>query len=562
MKNPIFLFLFIAIGALTFSACQSSEERAKAVIVDKYKEFDSTYVSNLFKNEILSGALIKSSIKVDSAHQILNSLRTLYSSNGNQLIWQELTSGQLDGQAELVQQIIAAAGDHGLSPAHYGLDELKNLIGAEKTEENTDIRALVAHRAKIDALISAAALAYSRDMFEGRLKTQWEIPAKTMDYAAAFGQAISDGKITEYFQGLRPRTFGYEKLVAELARLKKVKTDGGFSKVPTKFSYSKGKSGEAISALIARLKMSDALPSNFNGDKLDDEVLSAVKKFQSDNGIPNTGNIRKQTLAALNKPVEEIIQQVILNLDRQRWLPQEMEEEFVWVNIPDCTVDYYRDGKSILDMIVVVGDPKSPTPVFREDMTHVIFSPAWNVPMSIAKEEILNYIHINPNLLIVAEVDVFHKGKKLDNPLSVKWTPELVNSRDYTFRVRPGGGNSLGDVKFMFPNHHSVYMHDTNSKECFDESVRTLSAGCIRVHKPVDLARVILEEKGGWDNARIKRNMGLKREQVVYLPSEIPVYLYYLTAWVDDTGKLQLRKDYYRHDKKQLAKWDALNKSA
>jgi len=239
-----------------------------------------------------------------------------------------------------------------------------------------------------------------------------------------------------------------------------------------------------------------------------------------------------------------------------------MGDEFVWVNIPDCTMDYYRDGESVLDMIVVVGDPKSPTPVFTEEMSHLIFSPAWNVPMSIAKEEILNYIHINPNLLIVAEVDVFYKGKKLKNPLSVDWTPELVNSRDYTFRVRPGGGNSLGDVKFMFPNHHSVYMHDTNSKECFTESDRAVSAGCIRVHKPVDLARVILEEKGGWDNARIKRNMGLKREQVVHLPTKIPVYLYYLTAWVDDDGQLQLRKDIYRHDKKQVKKWNSMNKRA
>lgn len=562
MKNtPALIFLLVLFTGI-FSACQSSEERKQAEIVDKYKEFDSSYVKNLFENETLNAALLENAFSVDTSFQLLESLKSFYALNNNAFVWQDLTDGKLNSQAELVQQIVLAATDHGLNPAHYGIDELKALIAENKQEENTSYKSLVAHRAKVDALISAAALTYSRDMYEGRLKTKWEIPAKSMDYATAFNAALKDGKVTEYFKSLRPSAFGYDALVAELARLRKVKEAGGFSKVPTNYSYTKGKSGEAVSALIKRLQMSDDLSQDFSGDKINEELLNAVKDFQSDNGIPNTGNVRKQTLAALNKPIEEIIDQVVLNLDRQRWLPQKMEEEFVWVNIPDCTVDVYRNGKSILDMIVVVGDPKSPTPVFREDMTHLIFSPAWNVPMSIAKEEILNYIHINPNLLIVAEVDVFHKGKKLDNPLSVKWTPELVNSRDYTFRVRPGAGNSLGDVKFMFPNHHSVYMHDTNSKECFTESVRTLSAGCIRVHKPVDLARVILEEKGGWDNARIKRNMGLKREQVVHLPSKIPVYLYYLTAWVDDSGQLQLRKDYYRHDQKQLKRWTEMNKSA
>jgi len=561
LKKSLILLLFFAIGALFCSSCKTSEERKQAVIIDKYKEFDAAYVKNLFENEILGSEFLEEGIQVDSSKKVLENLKHLYADNGYQFFWQDLTSGDLNGRAELIMQVVANAGDHGLNAADYGFDALKKIIGENKTEENTSYKSLVAHRAKIDALISTTALAYSRDMYEGRMKTKWEIPEKKLDYASSFGTAITEGKITEYFTSLRPSGFGYDKLVEQLARLRKLKLEGGFPKVSTNYSFTKGKSGEAVSALIKRLKISGELAQGFEGDKLNDEVLAAVKLFQSNNGIPSTGNIRRQTRAALNKSVDEVIDQVVLNLDRQRWLPSDMGKEFVWVNIPDCTMDYYRNGKSILDMIVVVGDPKSPTPVFTEDMSHLIFSPAWNVPMSIAKEEILNYIHINPNLLIVAEVDVFHKGKKLDNPLSVDWTPELVNSRDYTFRVRPGGGNSLGDVKFMFPNHHSVYMHDTNSKECFSESVRTLSAGCIRVRKPVDLARVILEEKGGWDNARIKRNMGLKNEQVVHLPTKIPVYLYYLTAWVNEEGQLQLRKDYYGHDRKQLAKWTSMNKA-
>jgi len=282
-------------------------------------------------------------------------------------------------------------------------------------------------------------------------------------------------------------------------------------------------------------------------------LLAAVKLFQSNNGIQSTGNVRSQTKAKLNEPVEEGIKRVILNLERMRMLPEAMGENFVFVNVPDCTMDFYRDGKSVQNQIVVVGDPKSQTPIFKEDMTHVIFSPNWNVPMSIAREEILQYLHINPNLLIVAGVTVFHKGKKVKEPWSMEWTPDLVNSRDYTFRVRPDPKlNALGTVKFMFPNHHSVYIHDTNDTSCFKEPNRAASAGCIRAHQPVDLAVELLASKEGWTKDRIKRNMGLKNEQSVDLASPVPVYLYYLTAWVDDQGVFQNRKDIYGLDKKQI----------
>jgi murein L,D-transpeptidase YcbB/YkuD len=252
----------------------------------------------------------------------------------------------------------------------------------------------------------------------------------------------------------------------------------------------------------------------------------------------------------MNVPVEARIRQIELNLERWRWLPRDLGSRYILVNIPEYRLEVWESGRVPIAMNVVVGKTDTPTPIFSDRMTYLVFSPYWNVPPDIAQGETLPEVMKDPGFLQRANMEVIDvKGQPLDPS-----TIDLLDPTQYRFRQRPGTDNSLGLVKFMFPNQYNVYLHDTPADSLFARASRSFSHGCVRLEKPDALAQYVLGDQPEWTMERIAEAMHAGEERVVKLRQPIPVYLGYWTARVSGDGEMQFRKDVYGIDGRQSAR--------
>jgi murein L,D-transpeptidase YcbB/YkuD len=255
---------------------------------------------------------------------------------------------------------------------------------------------------------------------------------------------------------------------------------------------------------------------------------------------------------ALNVPAAARVRRIEINMERWRWLPRELEERYILVNLANFALDVVEYGRSALTMRVVIGKPERRTPFFSADMTYLVLNPHWYVPPTIAIQDKLPLIRRDSNYLARQHFKLFRSGDngvtRVD-PLSVDWS--AVSARNFPYRLRqnPGSRNALGRVKFMFPNPYHVYLHDTPSRELFAKTERAFSSGCIRLEKPIELAEYLLRDDPNWSRQRILTTIERGAEQVVPLPTTIPVHLLYWTAWVDEQGLVNFRQDIYERDK-------------
>ncbi len=249
-------------------------------------------------------------------------------------------------------------------------------------------------------------------------------------------------------------------------------------------------------------------------------------------------------IAALNVPIDRRVRQIALNMERWRWLPRDLGNRYILVNIPEMRLDVYEGERAPLTMRVVVGKSDTQTPIFNDEMTYLVFSPYWNVPPGIAEGETLPSVVNDPGFLARNNMEVLDASGNVVDPESI----DLENAGAYRFRQRPGTDNSLGLVKFMFPNQFDVYLHDTPADSLFARAARSFSHGCVRVEDPVALAQYVLRDQPEWDRARIDEAMHAGEEKTVKLKSAIPVYLGYWTARVHADGTAQFRRDVYDVD--------------
>jgi murein L,D-transpeptidase YcbB/YkuD len=239
-----------------------------------------------------------------------------------------------------------------------------------------------------------------------------------------------------------------------------------------------------------------------------------------------------------------------VNLERLRWLPDTVRnQEFILVNIANYQLDYINKLDTMLSARVIVGKQYHESPIFTADMSYIVFSPYWNIPSSIIKKEIVPSVRKNPNYLDQKNMEVVTYSGKAVDPSSINWSSK---SFPYLIRQKPGGSNSLGLVKFMFPNQYSVYIHDTPSKALFTKEERALSHGCIRVQDPIKLASLLLKDNPEWTSKKIDEAMHQSNEKIVNLDKKIPVILLYLTFWSDSNGKAYFRPDIYNRDQEVL----------
>lgn len=342
---------------------------------------------------------------------------------------------------------------------------------------------------------------------------------------------------------------GYRKLKEQLAKLRQ----SGAKAEPVEpielgASLKLGMSGPRVGQLRTRLKVASAEVADTI--KFDDALFEAVKSYQKAADLVVDGIAGKKTIGHLNAHIPgDPIADIIANMERWRWLPRDLGSYHVHVNVPEFTVRIMDAGKVSHQTRVVVGRPANPTPIFSDEMEYIVVNPYWNVPYSIAKKELLPKIKANPARFMRAKgYQVVSRGRVI-SPRAVNWRG--VNLRSVRIRQKPGKRNALGQVKFMFPNQHAVYLHDTPSKSLFDKEMRAYSHGCVRVHNPMEFADALLAKDAKFNGKRLRKAVGGKQKHY-NLSHHIPVHLTYFTVAVDETGAMVRFADIYGHHRKML----------
>ena len=464
-------------------------------------------------------------------------VRAVYAVFENSPLW--LQEGGVKERADALLEALKTAPDHGLDTAAYPVSEITALVNATRLTDTASAGTL----ADADVLLTSAYVAYAADMLVGQVDPQtvsqaWNIPAmpKELDSAVVLGIESSDLK--ESFAAMAPQDADYTSLKAAFMRYRKLAAGGGWQAVT-----SATPAAELETRISSELAMGDSARDETRGaDSLSTAAplpaaatpaatnKSLLAQYQERHGLTRTGKLDKATLAELNVSAAERAKQIAANLERHRWLPRSLGSRYVYVNVPAFRLDAYDSGQKALSMKVVVGAEFEGrvTPVFSDSMETVAFRPYWNITPDIQAKEIVPKLRSNPGYLEAENMEWYNDG----------------GTR--RIRQRPGDKNSLGLVKFLFPNNFNIYLHDTPAKSLFKQEFRAASHGCIRLEKPAELAQWVL----GWDAARVQdaMNGGGDNKQVKVSP-KIPVYIVYFTSYYRD-GQLFFGDDIYNRDDK------------
>ncbi len=343
----------------------------------------------------------------------------------------------------------------------------------------------------------------------------------------------------------------YYWLRKELVRLDSLSKSGGWPKVELlDKSLHFGESDSLLPILSQSLFLHGDLPYTDTASVVVDSFLVAgIKRFQARHGLKPDGVAGPSFFRQLNVTVESRMDQILLNMERSRWMPSDYPPDYLIVNIPDFSLYAYTNGKQQWTIPVVVGKELHETATFKGVLKHIVFNPYWVIPPGILYKEIIPGVRSNPSYLKKHNMEVVDRMQKVIPAAKIDWTEFLTSGFPYTIRQKPGPNNSLGKVKFLFPNNFSIYLHDTPSRSLFQEEKRAFSHGCIRVGDPEKLANFILN-KENWSPQEVRSALKSSKEQWVNLTTEIPVYIVYFTAWVENDGSLQFRDDIYKRDEK------------
>ena len=452
---------------------------------------------------------------------------------------------------------VASAETHGMRVRDYGLAGLATALKEAYGEGDAE----TAELAELELRLTALYLDYGADLVAGRIDPNvvdkgWYARTRRASADSLLRVAAGAESFSAMAEQLLPRQPEYAALVTALARYRALAASGGWPAVPAGGALKPGAKGARVAALRARLAASGDLDSaGASGEAYDSLVGAAVGRFRARHGLEPKNLVDGPMLAALNVPVEQRIRQIELNLERLRWLPNEFGDRSIVVNIPEYRLRAFDGGKEVLTMRVVVGkEYGSATPVFADTMSYVVFRPYWNVPASIRNGEIIPKVRDNERWLEANGYEVVKSGRDTTplDPGKIDWDADTTEF-DYLIRQKPGPTNSLGRVKFMFPNRFDIYLHDTPARHLFARNDRAFSHGCIRVEHPDQLARYVLGGNPKWSGEAIREAMEADDPTQVTVDRGIPVYILYLTAFARN-GEVHFRDDLYGTDARAIAK--------
>lgn len=465
-----------------------------------------------------------------------------------------------DGPTPVADSLLVAlraADRDGLRPADYHVAALDSL--GRRLRAQADAGASMAPRALADfeLLCTDAFLLVGGHLLRGRvdpveLVPSWSLDRRQADLPAHLQRALDQGAVRPVLDSLRPPQPEYAALRRALRRYRALAERGGWPSLPDGPTLAEGVRDARVPTLRRRLRATGDLSAARPADSLrvDAPLRRAVARFQERHGLAVDGAVGPATRAALNVPVAARIEQIVVNMERWRWLPRDLGRPHVRVNIADFWLRVVEDGAPTLQMRVVAGSRYRQTPVFSDRISYLVFSPYWHVPPRIAAQDKLPAFQRDPSLvsrLGFEVLDGWGADAQTVDPSTIEWDRLSASNFPYRLRQRPGPANALGRVKFMFPNRHNVYLHDTPARSLFGRSERGFSSGCIRVEHPVDLAAFLLRAHDDWTPERIRAAMAGDAEQTVVLREKVPVHLLYWTAWME-AGTLHFRDDVYQRD--------------
>lgn len=473
--------------------------------------------------------------------QRIETLSVYYVEKGGEPLW--IGTGRMPA----FLAVLKSAQDHGLNPEDYQIGYLQKLLDAAAV---TDAKS----QSVVELMFSAYFLKFAADLKQGRLLPGKVDPGlywqtKDVDLAAALEGLGRSPQPQAFVDSWQPQIPEYLVLRQALATYRELASKGGWPQVPNGDAIKPGEESDRVPALRARLAATDGAAPAAPGanEKLYDPALEeAVKRFQQRHGLEPDGVIGTRTVLQMNIPVEDRVRQIVANMERWRWMPEDLGQHYIIVNIAGFELRRVR-GKVEEQMRVVVGKPYHRTPVFSEKMTYVELNPYWNVPPSIAIKEELPKLKSNPGAAASRGFEVV-SGDRVIDPRSVDWSRYSRTNFPFQLRQRPGSGNALGRVKFMFPNRFNVYLHDTPARTLFAKAERAFSHGCIRLARPLDLAEQVLAGEPGWDRKKIDAVVASQERTVVTLSQPIPVHITYATAWLGTSGSVHFAADIYDRD--------------
>jgi murein L,D-transpeptidase YcbB/YkuD len=525
----ILFFSVFSCFYLLLGSCKENSATGQAVIKRDTAISGANSFSTLFFDSVALENYLKSGSLPDTARQLV---RNFYNQRNFQFAWFD-TSGVAEQTLHfwnLQSGYLELSRDSSIfNPYLQAWADSVQLNGMQAVPDSARLR--------VEWALTLQFLRYASQAYMGnrQLDAQdlnWFIPRKRVDILSLLDTLVKEkGKDFDRYE---PVNRQYGLLREQLKRYYEIERLSTWTPlVITEKKVQRGDTGSAIIQLKNKLSLLGDLPVADSGNRFDESLELAVKRFQSRYGLKEDGVIGGRTLQELSQPIDRRIRQILVNMERIRWVPEEPKSDYLLVNIPEFKLHVYEQGKYTHNMNVVVGTSTNSTVIFTGGLKYVVFSPYWNVPPGILKKEVLPGIAKNPDYLVRHNMEWFGNRQ---------------------VRQKPGPKNSLGLVKFLFPNNYNIYLHDTPSKSLFKEDKRAFSHGCIRVSDPEWLADWLLRSDSSWTKDAISKAMNAGKEKYVTLKKEVPVYIGYFTAWVDREGRLNFRDDIYGHDAKMIKK--------
>ena len=524
-----FFFLFFSVFSLVLASCAEPAANGQAIAPRDKEITGKNAFSTLFFDSTSLEQFLEDRSLPDTARQLV---RNFYNQRNYQFAWFDSTG--VAEQSLHFWNLQANYLEYSRDSSIYNpyLQAWADSVQANGMKAIPDSARLRVEWQLTLQFLRYAAKAYMGDRRLDSRDLNWFIPRKRVDILSLLDTLVKEkGKDINRYE---PVNRQYGVLREELKRYYEIQRLSSWTPLEiTAKKLARGDTGKAIIQLKNKLSLLGDLPLADSGHVFDESLENAVKRFQLRYGLKQDGIVGGTTLRELTQPLDNRIRQLLVNLERIRWAPREPESDYLLVNIPEFKLHVYENGNYTHNMNVVVGTATNSTVIFTGNLKYVVFSPYWNVPPGILKKEVLPGIARDPSYLSRHNMERYGNGQ---------------------VRQKPGPRNSLGLVKFLFPNNYSIYLHDTPSKNLFKEDKRAFSHGCIRVSEPAWLATWLLRADSTWTDAAIDKAMHASKEKYVTLKNEIPVFIGYFTAWVDREGRLNFRDDIYGHDKKMMEK--------
>ncbi|MGZ5189906.1 MAG: L,D-transpeptidase family protein [Flavisolibacter sp.] len=507
--------------AVAFAYCSSKKENLVQAPRDITITPENAYNNLFLDSQFVDQFLKQDTIEIDNIVKITD----FYNSRNYQFAWFDNAGITEQGEAfwSLYQTSVDSLNDSSMFSGQLNHDMGHLLNEADTVFSKNDLR-------RIELGLTVHFFTYLNRAFKGKVspeEMQWHIPRRKVDEQALINSFIEADTIW------KPLNESFYRLQNKVMQYAHIVKDGGWPPIEMNQStILRGKKSADIKTVKKRLKISGDFISSDTSDLFTDKLETVIMKMQRSYGLKETGAIDVNLIKELNVSASERIIQMKINLERMRWLPEEEPNRIV-ANIPEFKLHVYEENEEVINMNIVVGKAANRTVIFSDQLQHIVFSPYWNIPRSIVKKEIVPAMNKSKSYLSRNNMEI----TSYSNGLPV-------------VRQKSGESNALGKVKFIFPNRYNIYFHDTPAKTLFSRQTRAFSHGCIRIEEPFRLAKHLLKNDKSWSEEKIRSAMNRNIEKWVKLENEVPVYIIYLTSWVNSDGLVHFRQDIYGHDKR------------